>query len=337
MVLVCALVCHGSDPVILSGRAMGTNWTVKFVPPAAPVEREAITRRVSARLEELEQQFSTYRADSELSRFNANRGPEWIPVSAELARVAMDSRAISELTGGAFDPTVGPLVRLWGFSAQRRVGALPTEAEIATARERVGWRDLEARGDSPALRKARGEIAADFSSMAKGFASDEIGRLLGAAGVENFFVQIAGDVKCGGLAGDGRPWRVGIEEPRDAGPAALACVVALANQALSTSGDYRNFFLFEGRRYGHIIDPRTGRPASTGLAVVSVVDASCARSSALATALFVLGPDAAFELAVRERIAALLILRDGARFTPRATPEFERLRRETELSSLARR
>jgi thiamine biosynthesis lipoprotein len=291
---------------------------------------------VAVRLEELEQQFSTYRESSELSRFNANRGTAWIPVSAELARVAEESRAVSELTGGAYDPTVGPLVRLWGFGAQRRAGALPMEAEISVARERVGWRNLEARAETPALRKVHAEVSADFSSMAKGFASDEIGRLLVAEGVGNFFVQIAGDVKCGGHAGDGGPWRVGIEEPRDDGRA-LACAVALADQAVSTSGDYRNFFLSDGRRYSHIIDPRTGQPAATGLASVSVVHASCARSSALATALFVLGPEAGFALAARERLACLFILRDGARFIQRSTPEFERLRRETELSSLARR
>jgi FAD:protein FMN transferase len=326
---------RAGEIVVLSGRAMGTKWNVKFVQPPTALDRDFVARRVAARLEELEQQFSTYRADSELSRFNANLTTDWIPVSAEIACIASESTAISRLTGGAFDPTVYPLVRLWGFGAQRRVEGLPAEPEIFAALARTGWRNLVPRQDSPALRKVRADISADFSSIAKGFAADEIGRLLGMLGAANSFVQIAGDIRCGGRSADGGPWRVGIEQPLDTG-SALASAVILSDQAVSTSGDYRNFFVKNGRRYSHIIDPRTGRPASTALASVSVVHASCARSSALATALFVLGPDDGFRFAVQEGLACLFISREGAGFKQRATPEFARLRRETELSSHSR-
>jgi FAD:protein FMN transferase len=329
-----AVFAGAAEPTVISGRAMGTNWTVKFIEAAPVLDRDMVARRVAARLEELERQFSTYRANSELSRFNATATTDWIPVSPELAQVASESISISGLTQGAFDPTVHPLVRLWGFGAQRRADGLPTDREISAALARTGWRNLAARQDFPALRKLRADVSVDFSSIAKGFAADEIGRLLAGLGQDNFFVQIAGDVRCGGHSADGGPWRVGIEQPLDM-ERAIASVIGLSDQALSTSGDYRNFFMSNGRRYSHIIDPRTGRPATSALASVTVVHASCARSSALATALFVLGPEDGFQLALHERLACLFIVRDATGFTQRATPEFARLGKETDLSSRA--
>ncbi len=310
----------------LSGRAMGTTWVVKIVPSAATLDRATLTKRIADRLEEIEQRFSTYQADSELSRFNAAAGSDWVSVSPELARLGHEAQAISALTEGAFDVTVDPLVRLWGFGPAGRRNALPTPAEIAAARERVGWRLLEARLEPPALRRARAGVTADFSSLAKGFASDELGALLAALGAVDYFVQVGGDVKTGGVGPDGGPWKAGIEAPT-AGAPAIACVVPLSGHALSTAGDYRNFFIEVGRRYGHIIDPRTGRPAGNELASVAVVHAaSCAQSSALATAIFVMGADAGFRFAVREELACVFFVRraDGG-FTRRPTPAFTSL------------
>ena len=315
-----------SAPVALSGRAMGTGWSVKFIQPTPALDLDAVARRVAERLEALEQQFSTYRPDSELSRFNARVGTDWFAVAPEVAHVAAESRRVSELTGGAFDVTVDPLVRLWGFGPQRHTGALPAETDIVRARARVGWRQLEACLDPPALRKTQPGIAADFSSMAKGFAADAVGDVLASLGAPNHLVQVGGDVKTSGGGEAGAGWRTGIERPLD-DARAIADVVVLSGQALSTSGDYRNFFTAEGRRYGHIIDPRTGRPAASALASVSVVHASGATASALATGLFVLGPEEGFRLALAHRLACLFLIRDGAGFTRRATPEFETLRR----------
>lgn len=339
LVILVALVCArqttaAESPEKLSGRAMGTVWTVKYF-SAPQRDSAALTREVAARLDELEQIFSTYRPASEISRFNATATTDWVPVSRDMVQVAELAHEISALTEGAFDATVLPLVQTWGFGPQRRVSGIPTAPEIAAARERVNWTRLEARAEPPALRKTRGDVAVDFSSLAKGFASDEIGRLLAAKGIADYFVQVAGDMVCRGRGPDGRPWRVGIEEPREEGRA-VAKTLALRDAALSTSGDYRNFFLWEGHRFAHIIDPHSGTPAESSLASVSVIQPSCARSSALATALFVLGPEAAYRLAEREGWACLFILRDGGNLVLRATPGFERLYRETELSSVGR-
>jgi thiamine biosynthesis lipoprotein len=322
VVLFAATRAFAAEPVALTGRALGTTWTVKFLQPAPPLNPATLTARISATLERLEQQFSTYRPNSELSRFNTARTTDWITVSPELVRVATDSRALSVLTGGAFDATIFPLVDLWGFGPQRRSGPPPSAAEISAARARTGYRRLESRASPPALRKTSADLAADFSSMAKGFAADTIAAQLSALGSTDHYVQIGGDIATVGP----RPWRVAIEQPA-ASSAPLAQAFHLAGQSLSTSGDAHNSFTHAGRRYGHILDPRTGEPVASLLASVSVVAPTCAQSSARATALFVLGPDAGFALAVRERWSALFLIREGPSFTARPTPEFTRTAR----------
>ena len=321
VVLFAATRAFAAEPVALTGRALGTTWTVKFLQPAPPLNPATLTARISATLERLEQQFSTYRPNSELSRFNTARTTDWITVSPELARVATDCRALSVLTGGAFDATIFPLVDLWGFGPQRRSGPPPSAAEISAARARIGYRRLESRASPPALRKTSANLAADFSSMAKGFAADTIAAQLSALGSTDHYVQIGGDIATVGP----RPWRVAIEQPTGSAP--LAHIFDLAGQSLSTSGDAHNSFTHAGRRYGHILDPRTGEPVASPLASVSVIAPTCAQSSARATALFVLGPDAGFALAVRERWSALFLIREGPSFTAHPTPEFTRLAR----------
>ncbi len=313
--------------VAVHGRAMGTSWSVKFVTTAVPLAPDVVSRRVAARLEELEQQFSTYRPRSALSLFNAAATEtDWIAVPPALAEVAAASRAISALTDGAFDVTVHPLVSLWGFGPAPRAAAVPTAAQIARARADVDWRALQVRANPATLRRLRPGISADFSSMAKGFAADAVSALLVEIGAPDHLVQIGGDIKARGSSRPADPgfgWRTAIERPEEA-PRGFAAIVTLREEALGTSGDRRNFFTERGRRYGHIIDPRTGEPAKHDLASVSVLHESSASASAWATALFVLGPDAGFRLAVEQRFAALFLVRDGEGVKRLETPAFAR-------------
>ncbi len=333
-----ALSQAASESITLRGRAMGTAWSVT-IRPDQPIDAPVLERAIRERLEQLEQHFSTYRTRSELSQFNASARtyPDWIPVSPEMATVAAESRRISELTLGAFDATVAPLVRLWGFGPRRRSGnSLPNENEIRSIRLSVDWRSLEVRLNPPALRKLSANLEADFSSLAKGFAADEVSRLLTKAisGAATHLVQIGGDTRASPGGGATSPNRVGSKsdwymaiESADVGNPSPAAVIDVKGQALSTSGDYRNFFTLNGERYGHIIDPRTGRPASSSLAAVSVVHASCATSSALATALFVMGTEEAFRFATEHRLPCFLQIREGSNLTRRMTPEFAALLR----------
>lgn len=314
---------HADEPVTLTGRAMGTGWTAKYLPGDSGAVAAEVKAAVAARLEELEQLFSTYRAESALSRFNTNPSTEWIPVAPEMAFVAAESRRISERTVGAFDVTVFPLVQLWGFGGQGRSESLPASTELQRVRARVGWERLDVRAEPAALRKARRDVAADFSSMAKGFAADVMSGLLLARGLDNHLVQVGGDMKASGPGPAGDGWPVGMEQARDGG-GEVARVVTLRGRALSTSGDYRNFVREGSRRYGHIIDPRTGAPTAHDLAAVSVVHAASATASAWATALFVLGPEGGFALAEREGLAAVFQVRAGEELEVRMTAAFGR-------------
>jgi len=308
-------------PVSVSGRAMGTTWSAKWLPSAAAFEPAAAETSLAAALERLERQFSTYRPASELSRFNRARDTAWFAVSPELARVAHRAREISTLTGGAFDPTIAPLLELWGLGPFPARDTWPTAAEISAARARVGWARLAVRLDPPALRKTDPQLAADFSSIAKGFAVDALSAWLTAHGASNHLVRIGGDLRASGPGPSGHGWPVAIEQPVD-GPSSPARVVVLSNQAFSTSGNTRNFVVLGGRRLGHLLDPRTGAPAAGLLASVSVAAATCADSSALATGLFVLGSDAGPALAAREHLAALFLVGGGPAFAARPSPEF---------------
>lgn len=313
---------HASEPVVVTGRAMGTTWSVKFVQPDPALDPAEVARRVTLKLEGLEQQFSNYRADSDVTRFNRTRSIEWIAVTPEIAEVATDSLRLSESTAGAFDVTIEPLVRLWGFGADGRRSAPPSLVEISAAQQRVGWRQLQARREPPALRKARGDVAVDFSSMAKGWSADALSELLGSLRIKHHLVQVGGDVKARGTGGAATSgWVVGIERPTG-GSSPLAAKIVLRDQALSTSGDARNFFAVAGKRFGHLIDPRSGRPVDGELASVSVIHPSCAQSSAWATALFVLGAGKGFQVAEAEKLAGLFLVRTGEDVALRKTAAF---------------
>jgi len=308
-------------PVSITGLAMGSSYSIQYLPaPNAPAS-ETVRRTAADLLERLEQQMSTYRTNSELTRFNTSRSTNWFAVSPELAQVVGEAQRISRLTGGAFDVTIDPLVRLWGFGPNRRTGEVPSANAIGTARARVDFRKLDVRRDPAELRKNDPMLTIDLSGIAKGFAVDALAAALDNLGVRNFLVNLAGEIKAHGNSAAGRPWRVGVEKPvenrRDIGRA-----IELRDLGLSTSGDYRNFFEVRGLRFHHLIDPRTGWPVDGGAASVSVAQASSATADALATALMVLGPEAGYELARREKIAAMFILRRKDQFIEKATPAF---------------
>ncbi len=273
--------------------------------------------------------MSTWRADSDLSRFNASHNTNWFPVPRDTALVVREALTVSALTDGAFDVTVMPVVQLWGFGPTGRRKGLPSTHELAAALARVGWRKLEARTEPPALRKTRPEVAVDLSALCPGYASDCLGEQFEALGVRDYLVDVGGEFRARGDGSLGSGWRVGVEQPvarpEETGGVSipptrtLATTLTLTNQSLATAGDYRNFFTLAGRRFSHHLDPRTGWPTESTIASVSVVHASTMHADALGTGLTVLGFDRAWALAQREKLGVLFVLRDGERLTLRAT------------------
>ena len=311
------------DTIVITGPTMGTTYAVKLAVAGAGVDAGTLQAQIDSLLERIDGQMSTWRADSELSRFNSSRNSGWFPVSAETAYVVEAAAAISALSHGAFDVTVGPIVNLWGFGPERREAGPPSEQQIQATMARVGYRYLAVRASPSALRKQRPDVYVDLSAIAKGFAVDEVARLLDEQHIQSYLVEIGGELRARGSKADGTPWKVAIEQPRP-GERAVQSIVALRDHAIATSGDYRNYVEKDGKRYSHTINPRTGRPIVHGLASVSVITASAMRADALATAIMVMGPEEGYRLAVDEALAAQLIIRSEDQHRVMATPQFER-------------
>ena len=283
---------------------MGTRYSVQVVTRDQTPKTGELQTAIDRRLAQINRQMSTYDSNSELSRFNASsETDQWFEVSNETAHVVMEALRIAERTDGAFDPTVGPAVNLWGFGPGGRRRQLPDEEAIEKTRARIGYRQVTARSQPPGLKKSRPDVFLDLSGVAKGFAVDEIMELLAAAGVESAMVEIGGEVRTLGSKPGGAPWRIGVERPTPQGRK-IGQIVELRG-SMATSGDYRNFFEADGVRYSHTIDPTTARPVTHGLATVTVCRTDCLEADALATALLVMGPVSGYDWCSVHQIAAL--------------------------------
>lgn len=301
-----------------SGPTMGTRYNVRCVTSSSTPDSEGLQNAIDQRLADINQMMSTYIADSELSRFNQYTGAGWFTVSAETAKVVAFALETAEATGGALDPTVGPVVNLWGFGPEGRRDKPPTEAEIEAARSRIGYAKLQVRTDPPALKKTQPDVYVDLSAVAKGYAVDAIGNLLVEHGFTSYMVEIGGEVVTAGTKPAGVPWQIGIEKP-DSDGRSVRTILESKNEAIATSGDYRNFFERDGQRYSHTIDPATGRPVRHDLATVTVRADHCMRADSLATALLVLGPERGYDWAEQHGVAAMFLRRSDDGVAERTT------------------
>ena len=323
---------HRDRPLRLwkgGGTVMGSTYTLQVVDRRLDEKRfQQLESQVDQLLQQLNQQMSTWLPESAVSRFNASLStdPQEVPGAlSEVTRIALE---IASLSGGAFDLTFSPLFDLWGFGkdgARRK----PGDEEIEAIRARCGYQHLSVPGTN-LLQKAIPELQVVYNAIVPGFAADQVTLFLQQQGWSNTYVDVGGETVVRGHNLQGKPWRLGIERPvYDAQPGAdLEAVVSLTDRALATSGDYRNYFRDEaGQVYAHIFDPRTGRPATTKVGSVSVVASSGAWADALATTLFVMGPDEGIPWLARAvpDAEALFIMREmGDAFREVATPGFER-------------
>lgn len=305
-----------------SGFAMGTTYSIKiFLPREENPAGRRLEQKVKEALDKIEARMSVMNSESEIARFNRFRKTEWFPVSKETAFLVKKSIEISELTGGAFDITIGPLVNIWGFGSGANVHTLPHKEVVEKTRKTIGYKNLEARISPPALRKRIPELCCTLAAIAKGYGVDSVAELLEKNGIIDFIVEIGGEVKASGAKPGGRPWRIGIAAPSK-GQQKIQLALNLSNNSVATSGDYQNYFEKNGVRYSHTIDPRTGFPVSLGLASVTVVHGSCMYADAMATAINVMGPVDGFNLAEKRGLAVYLIERRNGKLEERMTPEF---------------
>ena len=305
----------------LTGSAMGTTWSVTVARLPEDVNRFALREELESLLVTTELALSTYRPESELSRFNASRSTDWVGVPVELCTIIDVALGISEMTGGAFDVTVGPLVNLWGFGPDGSISVPPTDEQVSSAMQATGYEKLHADCDRPALKKDWPELYVDLSAFAKGYTVDKLAHVLDARGVGDYLVEIGGELKARGHNARGTDWAIAIEEPRLSGRA-VQTIVGLTDNGMATSGDYRNFFRHADRLYSHTIDPRSGAPVAHDGASVTVIADSTGFADAMATALLVLGPDTGVEFADRHDIAAYFLVRSGDGLDERRSERF---------------
>jgi len=312
--------------VVFTGPTMGTRYTVRVAtPPLDDDGRESIRVAIDEVLELTDRLLSTWNPESEISRLNRHPAAEPFALSAETVALLEIAGRVGELSGGAFDVTVGPLVDAWGFGPAGLPARPPSPEAIAELRARVGPDRLLLASDRTSVTKARADVWCDLSALAPGWAADQIAAAIEALGHHSFIVDIGGEVVARGRRVDGTRWRVAVESPgRDR---EHLLVLALEDVAVATSGDYRNAYIDEaGRRRSHLIDPRTGEPVAHELTSVTVVHAEAVWADALATAFLVMGPEPAWRFATRERLAIRLVARvEGGTYSAATTPEFEAL------------
>ncbi len=300
------IACGGQSPSMLQidGNTMGTYYVIKYMGQDGLPQSESIKLAIDEVLEEVNDQMSTYRPDSELSRFNHYQNDDAFTVSEATANVVREAIRLHEVTNGALDVTVGPLVNLWGFGPEAKPEEVPTEAELAARLAMTGIEKLKVEGTS--LYKLTPDLYVDLSSIAKGYGVDAVAEYLNGLGIENYLVEIGGELRVKGNNGEGVPWRIAIEKPVEDGRA-IQEVITVGENAIATSGDYRNYYERDGVRYSHSIDPTTGKPISHRLVSVTVIDRSSMTADALATGLMVAGPEQAQQIAETHGLNVYLI------------------------------
>ncbi|WP_319777175.1 FAD:protein FMN transferase [Maridesulfovibrio sp.] len=325
LLLILALMLVGcgnsSDPVRLQGRAIGTTYSIVAYGLPEKLSPEDLRKGVEQVVAEVNSVMSLFKPDSELSRFNAYRKDDWFSVSKELAGVVQTAKAVNQITGGAFDITVAPLVNLWGFGPDKRPEIIPSEDEIKAAMANVGSDLIEVRFNPPALKKLTPTLTLDLAAIAKGYCVDAVSSWLKVSGISSFMVEIGGEIRTGGEKPGNQPWRIAVEKPVSM-ERSVQALISLSGKAMATSGDYRNYYEVDGKRYSHIIDPSTGRPIKHTLVSVSVVDETCSRADAFATGLTVLGPERGIALAKECNLSAFFIVKTPDGLSEIATGDF---------------
>ena len=310
--------------ILLQGRTMGTTYNIKIVTTLEQVEALNLQEKIDAVLKQVNQEMSTYIPNSEISRFNNSSSLEPIEISTGFARVLKESLRLGELSDGKLDITVGPLVNLWGFGPEHQPEIVPSDKVLTNTLARIGLKNLHLNGNL--LSKSIPDLYIDLSTTAKGYGVDVVAELIEANGFGNYLVEIGGEMRLKGFKHTGELWAIAIEKPLlDASGEhrAVQQVIIPKNNAVATSGDYRNYFEADGQRFSHIIDPDTGKPINHNLVSVTVIAPSSMTADGLSTALMVMGAEQGMKFSVENDLAALFISKTEHGFTEQFTVKFK--------------
>jgi len=309
----------------LGGTSMGTSWSVRLY-AAAGTDLHPLHRGIQQQLDQVVAQMSTWEPDSDISRHARAEAGSWQALPDGFAAVLDCALEVAARSGGAFDPSIGPLVALWGFGANAGPQRVPSPEAIAGAAARCGWQRVQRRAQGRELFQPGG-LQLDLSAIAKGYGADQVACFLRQGGLPAALVEVGGEIRAYGRKPDGSAWRVLVETEldEDADLADLpARVLALDDAAVATSGDRWHRFEENGVRYAHTFDPRRGAPVERAAASVTVVHADAMQADAWATALTVMGPQQGLAFAGDHGLAARFVWRDAQGLQERMSPAFER-------------
>ena len=316
LVIITLYGCSNKPEVLtISGTKMGTSYHITVIADQLPPDD--LEQQIEQLLAKVDNSMSTYKKDSEISQFNRLPVGQTMAISQEFAEVVKISRQIWQLSNGAFDPTIGPLVDLWGFGPDERHESIPSSKTIELTKAQIGFDSVVL--DEYKLSKTKA-VSINLSAVAKGYAVDRVADLLEMLALPDYLVEIGGEIRVSGFNADGVAWRIAMEQPQLF--AEVDRVINITDIAVATSGDYRNYFEKDGVRYSHTIDPVTGRPIVHNLASVTVLTQSCAEADAWATAFSVLGVEQSLKLAEQLDIAAYMLVRQNEQFVPRTSEAF---------------
>jgi FAD:protein FMN transferase len=300
LLAVFAFGCSKQRTVQRTEMIMGTNVTITVVAPTAE-EGERAVDAAMAEVKRLDAMMSLYKDTSEITKVNLAAGTVPVKVSPEMIEVVEHAAKVSELSGGVFDVTIGPLVVLWQMRLKE--GKVPTEEEIAGVRPLVNYRNIVTDKKASTLFLKKKGMILDFGGM-KGYIADRVADLMKRRGINNALIALAGDIWALGRREDGNPWRIGVQHPREKDK--TLTVLELSDKYICTSGDYERFVIREKKRYHHIIDPRTGRP-STGVISVTLMGKQGAFIDPLAKIPFILGPEEGIKIVGRLGAEAIIV------------------------------
>ncbi len=313
--------CQETTYKKLQGTTMGTHYHVTF--SANEVNSETLHQEIEQRLAEINQRMSTYIDDSELMKLNTATNESCFPVSQDTLSVIAEAKRIHELSAGAFDPGLGPLIELWGFDRKETNNRIPGPEEITARKALLSFAETQVNQADSCITKGSDNLFINLSAIAKGYAVDQIALLMEQKyAIEHYLVEIGGEVKVKGQNGRGTPWAIAIESPTT-DTRSVQKIINPGIMGVATSGDYRNYFERDGKRYSHTIDPVSGYPIKHSLASVTVIHPSTMTADALATALMVLGEEKGMTLAEQHDWAVFMIVKTAEGFNEVASPSFQ--------------
>ena len=304
----------------LTGNAIGTTYSIIYLDSNNQLSTEQLEKKFNQLIDAANQSMSTYHPDSEISAFNKSQSTEAVKASQTLRKVVAEGIRLHQITDGALDITLKPVSALWGFGPDKIPHTIPSEQVLKQVKAQTGVDKLII--DQQTLAKTVPDLEIDLNTIGKGYLVDQTAQLLEQFKIDNYLVEIGGEMRLKGRNDKALPWKIGVINPTGGTPKAQLAVYP-GNNGVATSGDYYQYFEQDGKRYSHILNPVTGYPISHNLASVTVLHPQAMTADGLATAIMVLGADKGLALAEKHNWPIYLIIRQNDKFITKMSSAFK--------------